>query len=173
MTQQEDKEFEDQSKIMRTLWLKKNLRDQGGIDTTKISQHDLDEVRRAQAKNEEIQKKYQSKFQELNIPYSQASTKLNQDIQKLNDELTKLNTDYQAAHTELNKNMQAEIAEARAGADKIILQIKKDQGLVQEPKIEPAGAVSAELKQEVTPEKGTGAPVAEPVATEQKKEIIA
>jgi hypothetical protein len=144
MALEEEKEFENQSKIMKNLWIKKNLRGQG-IDTTKISQQELDEVRRGMDKNQQIQQKYNGKFMQLNGPYQQASTKINEDSKKLNEE-------YQAASTKLNKEMQTEIAEAQAEVDKIILQIKKDQGLVQPSKVEEAGTPVAEPVAEPKPE---------------------
>lgn len=124
MTREEDMEFEDYSKKMRTLWLKKSLREQG-IDTIKIPQYKIDEIRRALDKNDQIQQKYQPKFKQL------------QD-------------DYQAATNKLNTEMQAEVMDARSEVDKLIQQIKTDQGIRQQPKIEQAESTE-ENKQE--PEK--------------------
>jgi hypothetical protein len=97
----EDKEFEAASKNMKTLWLKKSLREQG-IDTKKIPLYKLDEIRRALDKTQNVQNNYNPKFKEL------------QD-------------EYQSATEKLNKEMQAEATEARAEVDKLILQIKTEQ----------------------------------------------
>lgn len=90
MAHEEDKEFEAASKNMKTLWLKKSLREQG-IDTKKIPLYKLDEIRRALDKSQNVQNKYTPKMNKLNM------------------------------------EMQVEATEARAGVDKLILQIKTEQ----------------------------------------------
>lgn len=101
MTHEEDKEFEEASKNIKILWLKKSLREQG-IDTKIISLHKLDEIRRALDKSQNVQNKYNPKFKEL------------QD-------------EYQKTMSKINAEMQAEATEARSDVDKLILQIKTDQ----------------------------------------------
>jgi hypothetical protein len=106
MTNKEDIEFEEASKNIKTLWLKKSLREQG-IDTTIIPQYELDKIRRALDKTQNLQNTYNPKFKELQDEYQKATSKL-------------------------NAEMQAEATEARAEVDKLILQIKTEQQGVQE-----------------------------------------
>jgi dsDNA-specific endonuclease/ATPase MutS2 len=101
MTHEEDKEFEEASKNIKTLWLKKSMREQG-INTKIISLYKLDEIRRALDNSQNVQNKYNPKFKEL------------QD-------------EYQKSMNKLNTEMQAEATEARAEVDKLILQIKTEQ----------------------------------------------
>jgi hypothetical protein len=101
MTHEEDIEFEEASTNIKTLWLKKSLREQG-IDTRKITLYKLDAVRRALDKTQNVQNKYNPKFKAL------------QD-------------EYQKTMEKLNAEMQAEATEARAEVNKMILQIKTEQ----------------------------------------------
>ncbi len=102
---QEDIEFEEASKNIKTLWLKKSLREQG-IDTKIIPLYKLDEIRRALDKSQNVQNKY-------------------------NPEFKKLQDEYQTSMSKLNVEMQAEATKARAEVDKLILQIKTEQQRVQ------------------------------------------
>jgi hypothetical protein len=102
MTKEEDKEFEEASKNMKTLGLKKALREQG-INTKKLPMYKIDEIRMSLDKSQNVQNKYQPKFKELQDKY-------------------------QESMNQLNTEMQAEATEARAEVDKLILQVKTDQG---------------------------------------------
>lgn len=123
MTIEEDKEFEEASKNVKTLGLKKALREQG-IDTKKVPMYKLDEIRRALDKSQNVQTKYDPKFKELQDKH-------------------------QESMNQLNAEMQAEAMEARAEVDKLILQIKTDQGVKQK---QPQAIVQPEQKQEIEKE---------------------
>lgn len=126
MTIEEDKEFEVASKNLKTLGLKKALREQG-IDTKKIPMYKLDEIRRALDKTQNIQIMYNPKFKVL------------QD-------------EYQKSMDQLNAEMQEEATKARAEVDKLILQIKTDQGVKQkQPQVQQVRE-QPEQKQETAKE---------------------
>ena len=110
---EEDIEFEEASKNIKTLWLKKSLREQG-INTKTIPLYKLDEIRRALDKSQNVQNKYNPKFKVL------------QD-------------EYQIKMNKLNTEMQSDATEARAEVDKLILQIKTEQqvGQAHKPQEKP------------------------------------
>ena len=65
MTSEEDKEFDETQKKLKTLGLKKALREQG-IDTKKVPMYKLDEIRRALDKAQIVQTNYSSMY---SLPY--------------------------------------------------------------------------------------------------------
>ena len=123
MTSEEDKEFDETQKKLKTLGLKKALREQG-IDTKKVPMYKLDEIRRALDKAQIVQTNYDPKFK------------------MLQDE-------YQKSMNQLNTEMQEEASKAREEVDKLIAQIKTDQGVKQK---QPELHVIPDQKQETKDE---------------------
>ena len=88
---EEDIEFEEASKNIKTLWLKKSLREQG-INTKTIPLYKLDEIRRALDKSQNVQNKYNPKFKVLQDEMQSDATEARAEVDKL---ILQIKTDQQ------------------------------------------------------------------------------